>query len=322
MRNLYIVGGQQKDRILDEWHQYSKGIIVKLDMNSNQVVSSLEYISPQEARPDNDPSVLFKAGTVKNQQLYVCTQTEILVYSLPNLKLLRYLSLPCFNDVHHVRPTIDGNYLVVSTGLDMVMEVTANGKVLREWNVGGQDPWGRFSHNIDYRKVNTTKPHQYHPNYVFQIGKEIWATRCLQQDAISLTKPNQRIEIGGALVHDGVVIKDTIYFTKVDGHVVTVDSNTLQTKQVFNLNKITNVQKPLGWCRGIKVLDKYTVIVGFTRLRPTTEKVNGKIIHGGWFDTLPTRIACYNLKKGELLWEHSLEQYGLNAVFSIHSEDE
>lgn len=322
MRNLYIVGGQQKERILDEWHQYKKGVIVRLDITSNQVVSSLEYISPQEACSDNDPSILFKAGTVKNQQLYVCTQTEILVYSLPKLKLIRYLSLPCFNDVHHVRPTMDGNYLVVSTGLDMVLEATTNGEVLREWNVLGQDPWGRFSHNIDYRKINTTKPHQSHPNYVFQIGKEIWATRCLQQDAICLTRPQQQIEIGGALVHDGVLVRDTIYFTKVDGYVVTVDIYTLKVKQVFNLNEITNGQKPLGWCRGIKVLNKHTVIVGFTRLRPTIQEENGQFIQEGWYDTLPTRIACYNLTEGKLLWEHSLEQYGMNAVFSIHSEDE
>jgi outer membrane protein assembly factor BamB len=319
---LYIIGGQQKDRILDEWHQYKKGVIVKIDMNKNQVESSLEFISPPEARPDNDPSILFKAGTVKNQQLYVCTQTEILIYSLPSLKQTGYLSLPCFNDVHHVRPTNGGNFLVVSTGLDMVVEVTANGTILREWNVLGQNPWERFSHNIDYRKVHTTKPHYSHPNYVFQIGKDIWATRCLQQDAICLTRPQQQIEIGGSLIHDGVLVRDTIYFTKVIGHVVTVDINTLKVKQVFNLNEMTSVRKPLGWCRGIKVLNKHTVIVGFTRLRPTIQEVNGQFIEEGWFDTLPTRIVCYNLTKGKLLWEHSLEPYGLNAVFSIHSENE
>jgi hypothetical protein len=233
------------------------------------------------------------------------------------------MSLPCFNDVHHVRPTIDGNFLVVSTGLDMVLEVTAYGAILRKWNVLGLDPWGHFPRNIDYRKVLTTKPHHSHPNYVFQIGKDIWATRCLQQDAICLTRPNQLIEIGGALVHDGVLVKDTIYFTKVDGHVVTVDRNTLKVKQVYNLNKITNAQKPLGWCRGIKVLNDHTVIVGFTRLRPTAQIVNGQLIQEGGYDILPTRIACYNLTEGKLLWwEHSLEEYGLNAVFSIHSEDE
>ena len=323
MKSLYIVGGQQKERILDEWHQYEKGVIVKLDTTSNHFERSIEYISPQEVRPLNNPSIVFKAGTVQNRQLYVCTQTEVIIYSLPDFKLTGYFSLPCFNDVHHVRPTKDGNLLVVITGLDMVMEITPNGDILREWNVLGQNPWERFSRTIDYRKVLTTKPHQSHPNYVFQIGNDIWATRCLQYDAVCLTNPNKHIKIGDTHVHDGVVVGNTIYFTKIDGHVVTVDINTFTVKQVFNLNKITNANKHLGWCRGIKVLDQNKVIVGFTRLRPSNNpEANNQSFWEISEGVSPTRIACYDLSKGELLWEHSLEQYGLNAVFSIHGEDE
>ena len=104
---------------------------------------------------------------------------------------------------------------------------------------------------------------------------------------------------------------------------VTVDINTFTVKQVFNLNKITNANKHLGWCRGIKVLDQNKVIVGFTRLRPSNNpEANNQSFWEISEGVSPTRIACYDLSKGELLWEHSLEQYGLNAVFSIHGEDE
>ncbi|MEH6948238.1 hypothetical protein V7068_14435 [Bacillus sp. JJ634] len=323
MKNLFIVGGQQKEKISDEWHQYEKGVIVKLDTTSNHLEKCLEYVSPKEACPPNDSSIVFKAGTVQNRQLYVCTQTEVLIYSLPDFKLSRYLSLPCFNDVHHVRPTKDGNLLVVNTGLDMVMKITKDGHILQEWNVLGQKPWERFSRTIDYRKVPTTKPHQSHPNFVFQISEDIWVTRCLQYDAICLTRPNQQIDIGGAFVHDGVVFGDTIYFTKMDGHVVTVDIHSLKIKKVFNLFTMTNTSQHLGWCRGIKVLNKDTVIVGFSRLRPYKKlEENGQFVWEGSYGSLPTRIACYNLIEGKLLWEHNLEQFGLNAVFSIHCENE
>ncbi|MFJ5760228.1 hypothetical protein ACIQAA_14080 [Neobacillus sp. NPDC093182] len=322
MRTLYIVGGQQKDRIADEWHQYQKGVIVQLDLDNKQFIKSLEYISPQEVCPNQDPSIVFKAGTVKNKQLYVCTQTEILIYSLPQLNQIGYLSLPCFNDVHHIRPNHNGNYMVVNTGLDMVVEVDPKGTILKEWNVLGQNPWERFSRTIDYRKVLTTKPHQSHPNYVFLLGNDIWVTRCLQKDAICLTKSNHHINIGGSLVHDGVLVGNTIYFTKVDGHIVAVDAKTLKVKIEYDLNDFSQAKNRLGWCRGIKVLNDDTVIVGFTRIRPSKNGLQGAPLFEQENYILPTRIACYHLSQGKLLWEINLEPYGLNAVFSIHSEDE
>ncbi|MFB3161501.1 hypothetical protein P5G62_011745 [Neobacillus sp. 179-C4.2 HS] len=322
MRTLYIIGGQQKDRIADEWHQYQKGVIVKLDLDNKRFIKSLEYISPQEVCPNHDPSIVFKAGTVKNKQLYVCTQTEILIYSLPQLNLIGYLSLPCFNDVHHIRPNHNGNYLIANTGLDMVLELNPNGTISNEWNVLGQNPWERFSRTIDYRKILTTKPHQSHPNYVFLLGNDIWVTRCLQKDAICLTKSNHQINIGGSLVHDGILVGNTIYFTKVDGHIVTVDANTLKVKNEYNLNDFSNAKNRLGWCRGIKVLNNDTVIVGFTRVRPSKNGLQGAPLFEQENDILPTRIACYHLSQRKLLWEFDLEPFGLNAVFSIHSEDE
>lgn len=201
----------------------------------------------------------------------------------------------------------------------MVLEITPIGKILNEWHVFGENIWRKFSRTIDYRKVATTKPHQSHPNFVFQIGKDIWATRCLQEDAICLTEPKKQIQIGGEKVHDGIVFGDSIYFTQVNGQVVRVDIHTLRVKQVFNLNNYTNTNKNLGWCRGINVLDEHKVIVGFSRIRPSKKfKEDGTIIMEGEYGSLPTRIACYDLKHGKLLWEQQLEEYNLNAIYSIH----
>ncbi len=67
------------------------------------------------------------------------------------------------------------------------MEVTPEGEILREWSVIGEDTWARFSRQIDYRKVPTTKPHRSHPNFAFLLEGDIWTTRCDQKDAICLT---------------------------------------------------------------------------------------------------------------------------------------
>ncbi|MGC2326147.1 MAG: hypothetical protein WA604_05490 [Candidatus Sulfotelmatobacter sp.] len=77
----------------------------------------------------------------------------------------------------------------------MVVKFTPQGQVLAEWNVLREDPWFRFSRDVDYRKVDSTKPHQSHPYAFFQLGEEVWVIRHFQKDAICLTSPGKRINI-------------------------------------------------------------------------------------------------------------------------------
>jgi hypothetical protein len=227
--------------------------------------------------------------------------------------------LPCFNDLHHVRPTPDGNILVANTGLDMVVEFTPEGEVLREWNALGEDPWERFSRSVDYRRVGTTKPHRSHPNHVFFLDGQIWVTRAEQKDAVCLTDGNLRIPLGGEYVHDGYIFEGIIYFTGVDGRLILVDRKSLKIVEVFDLNTIDGVNgEPLGWCRGLWVVDEGYVWVGFTRVRKTKfmENVNW-VKHGGKERRKPARVALYDVAARKCVAEIDVEKYGLNVVFNM-----
>jgi hypothetical protein len=253
------------------------------------------------------------------------TSTEVLIYEVPLFKQTGYISLPCFNDLHHVRPTPAGTLLVVNTGLDMVIETTTQGKVLREWDALGGNPWQRFSREVDYRKVVTTKPHGSHPNYVFQVGEDIWVTRLEQKDAVCLTQPKRRIEIAIERPHDGIVYEESVYYTTVDGRIVIANLKSDRVEQVINLNEISNTHNlPLGWCRGLKILDRDHIIVGFTRLRRTKWRENIRWVKhhfGVPVRLLPTRVSLYDLKHRKLCWEQNLEDIGMNVIFSIHTSD-
>ncbi|MEW4152452.1 hypothetical protein Q0N88_20420 [Bacillus thuringiensis] len=112
---------------------------------------------------------------------------------------------------------------------------------------------------------------------------------------------------------------DDIYFTQVDGYVVVVDSQSNEVCEVYNLNLMTMEKKPLGWCRGIKVLAQDKLIIGFTRIRPAKKtESDGTVTWKGGYGISPTRIACYDLKNRKLVWEMDLEPYGMNAIYSIH----
>lgn len=327
MKELCVVGGRQKDprdiHVKEEWHHYQQGVIGQVNLDSGLVSESLVYVSPPENCPVRDASILFKAGTLRDNRLYVSTPTEALVFRPNDWTLESRVSLPMFNDVHHVLPTSPGRLLVVNTGLDMAVEVDMDGEIKNEWWLADEEPWERFSKDVDYRLVHTLKPHYQHPNFAFSFGGALWCTRAFSGDAVCLTDHRPKMEvIRHPVIHDGIPVGDFVYFTCVDGKIIRVDGLTGKPERVFDLQKMVGTDTPLGWCRGIEILDQDHVAVGFSRLRPTKWGENVRWIKhqfGGDGQRLrPTRISVFNLTKEELVAEYNLEGIGLNAVFSMH----
>ncbi len=323
-RRLYVVGGQQRTlrgltADMDSWYEYQKGLVLELDAPSGAAHTVLEYVSPVDVAPAEAPAILFKSGTLIGDELFICTQTEVMIYSVPSFERTAYVSLPMFNDVHHVRPTPDGTLLVANTGLDTVIELTRSGEIVKVINVLGQDEWGdgRFSPDVDYRRVKSTKPHLAHPNHVFYIGDEPWAARFQQKDAISLVDPTRRIDIGLERIHDGLVSDGRVYFTTVDGKVAVADTKTLEIVRVIDLTEAHPADMLLGWARGILV-DGDKIWVGFSRIRPTKFRENVGWLLRGLKRDFGTHVGCYDIATGRSLGQFALEDYGLSAIFGIY----
>ena len=323
MNQLYVLGARQKKlRITkeDEWNLYEEALIVHVDTHTGSAQSRVKYCTPPSVRASDNASHVFKASTISGNILYACTSTEVLLFKLPEFEQVGYVSLPCFNDLHHVTPSADGNVMVASTGLDMVVKFNERGDILKIWPVLGGDPWSRFSPDVDYRKVDSTKPHQSHPNFVFELNGEPWATRFRQRDAICLNHPEQRIDIAVQTPHDGLVCGERIYFTTVDGRVVIANIRTHQVDRVIDLKEISGQSDLLGWCRGLLPVDERRIWVAFTRVRKTqfTENVLWvkKVFQEGMGEK-PTHIALYDIVEGRCLAEIDMEPHGLNVIFSI-----
>jgi hypothetical protein len=327
LTKLYLTGGMQRRAAVwrDEWRMFHTACIAEICADTGEMRRCHEYVTPPEACAADEPSILFKAATEKDGEFYACTQTEVLIFSFPDFQIKSRISLPCFNDVHHVTPLSSGTLLVADTGLDMVVEVSRSGEVLREWDALGDELWARFSRDIDYRRRSSTKPHRSHPNYVFTIDDDIWVTRFEQRDAVCLTgKGRLDIEVGKP--HDGIVRRGKIYFTLVEGQVAVFDAETRKRIEVIDLNPICNPPKgyALGWCRGIEVLEDRYALVGFSRIRPTklVENLRWLKRHAVGADTavesLPTRVSMFDLAKRELCWEYDTEPIDLNVIFSVH----
>lgn len=194
MEDLWIIGGEQRIafNVLQEWNRFKTALVVRVRNGSPERV--LEYQSPLEHCPDTeDPSQIFKSATIAGDKAYLCTLTEVLVCSFPSFSVERVISHPCFNDLHHVLPAPDGRMFVAVTGLDAVAELAPDGELLRLVSVIDRSPWDRFSRDVDYRRVLTTKPHRSHPNYLFFLGGRLWVTRFEQRDAVPV--PEIRVPV-------------------------------------------------------------------------------------------------------------------------------
>lgn len=324
---LWVVGAEQRGipHWTREWKLFKKAVVVRCGPDGLQ--RALEYESPPEHRPDESPSIVFKAATICGSTAYLCTQTEVLLCDFPSFQIRRVISHPFFNDLHHVTPGPDGRLFVAVTGLDAVAELAPDGALLRLSSVLGGSVWDRFSQTIDYRKVATTKPHHAHPNYVFFVDGEPWVTRFQQRDAVPLhgyATGSRRFEIAAEGVHDGHVAGGRLYFTTVDGRIVAFELGSGR-RMVYDLNATYDRERPLGWCRGLLPQGEQAW-VGLTRIRYTTLRSNVDWVRRGFnkahrYPPLPTRIVRYDLRTLAALEEIELEDAGMNAIFSIHSAD-
>ncbi len=326
--SLLVTGGEQRENAAwhPEYHHYRKGVLAAVDLESRTAVRLVEHVTAPELCADKLPSIVFKSATLAGDRLYLTTETEVLVLSYPALRLIRHLSHPAFNDVHHVVP-YRGGLLVACSGLDLVIAFDADFQAVEYLPVLDEPAWSRFSPLVDYRRVQSTKPHRAHPNFLFVLDGEPWVTRAQQMDAICLRDPSKRIEIGIALVHDGIVVGDYVFFTAVNGHIAVAHARTHKLECLIDLAEISGVETPLGWSRGL-LIEGSRAWVGFSRLRPTRFYENLR-----WFKrqvtargdapaaVLPTRIARYDLARRALLDEFDLESAGLGSLFSILPHD-
>ena len=107
------------------WYEYDCGVLLRVDPDAGTVTTELEYHSPACTNVDDNPQVLFKSATVVGDTLYATTQTEVILFHVPSLEQIGHISLPCFNDVHHVRPMADGSLRNPSTNSPHKKKTTA-----------------------------------------------------------------------------------------------------------------------------------------------------------------------------------------------------
>ena len=255
------------------------------------------------------------AATIKEDKLLCCSGTAVFIYQLPSFELLDTFTHPYLNDAHHVN-LINGEYVVANTGLDAVVRFNKDKEFVGITSVLEEDLWDRFDKNVDYRKIPSTKPHKSHPNFVFGIDDKIWVTRFKQRDAISLNGNREKFDISIQGIHDGYKYQDKIYFTTVDGKIVEFDLITKKQLRVIDLYEVFNWSMPMGWCRGICVVNNMAM-VGFTALRQTKLEENLLWLRGREKPNMDSFIVAVDIVNERPIKQIRVPRGKTDVIFSI-----
>jgi len=300
------------------WHQFETAVLLRV-REGGEVVGRFEY-GGGEIEREVGLSTCFKAATIKGDHAYACTNTEVLKLELPSFAIREHFTHRLFNDVHHVN-RIDDRFFVASTGVDSVLELDERFELVKRHAIAGDEVLDRFGHDADYRRVKTTKPHAAHPNYVEAWDDEIWVSN-FEKCRVESLSSERNYQISEFRIHDGVPALGKIWFTSVNGRVITLAPQTGEMR-TFDLAPMSDADRELGWCRGIAPISDSDVIVGFSKLRETKARENlkwlgNKLLGKSFVLSQPTRIARYDLSRGREVWRLELEKLGMDAMFSIH----
>jgi hypothetical protein len=291
--------------------QVAAAIIV--DWESKKILREFFYTSP--AKQFNPQHMQFAYGQLLEKHLAVVTYTEVLFVNLATWEVERIVTVPHFNDLHHL--LVRGDELwVCNTGLQAVHKMTLDGRVLETFSTTETSTWTTYNPAEDYR-FRDTKPHAIHPNYLFELNGDIWVTRFMTRDAVHLHDHSRRMDIGVGCCHDGCVRDGLVYFTTVTGHVVICDARTGARVRDIDLNQMQEDKVQLGWCRSINLLPDGKALVGFSQFRMSKQR---QIVE--WILTrgprLPSRVVLYDLSKPAVLDEMELpDRYAFGGLFSI-----
>lgn len=228
---------------------------------------------------------------------------------------------PNFSDLHSVSPSIDGAFLVTSTGNELVLEVDREGSVLRRWERGRPVPPERDDRRLHHRAY---KPHRSHPNHAMRVGDRLLVTELAARRCVDLLDPAFVLAFPEGAPHDGRLREQRLWFTTTNGWVIAVDPSTGRREVALDLRQLDLGEGLLGWCRGIEV-DGEAAWVGLSQLRHAAWREAARFaIRGRAGIKPPARVVELDWRRGVVRAVHDLavpgaEIYGITMGRADHA---
>ncbi len=214
----------------------------------------------------------FTGGSCHAGLLWLCSANQVLGLALDDLRVVRVIDDPAFNDLHHVLAE-DHGLTVVNTGLESLDEFDHGGRLLRRRLLTSDARTSARLERVPEFRTCDSHPHYMHANHC--------ARR--RDGALLLTLVRQRriVQIGQndhdwtwaspeypGPPHDGFLAphpsgRECLWVTTVPGEVIACDPESGELVERWSLAERGAAR---GWTRGLCVLD-HGLLVGTTRIR-------------------------------------------------------
>ncbi len=202
----------------------------------------------------------------EDKSLYVGSNKQ--VRKIKNRKTVSILKNKLFNDIHGLAESSDGNILVVSTGVDGILEINPSNSTQTLWDwlatENGYDKNSKgekrkIDRDLDYQQIRTSTPeHTTHINCcIKKDNNKILATLFHQGKLVEIDKKTKTSKVlldGLKCPHfirernDGYILSDTL-----NNRVLLLDTN-------FKIKKI--IEKDYNWIQDTIVLGNGNLLLG------------------------------------------------------------
>lgn len=156
------------------------GMVALLDWDKKEIIKSIGQESPMGILQEDN-------------KLYVndARDNEIKIYNT-NLNISGIIKNRFFNDLHSIQKTQDNNFLITSTGLDLVLKIDREGNILNEW-WAGEHGFDKDQNNINITFDRTklysddsipTSSQSTHLNYSIELDEDHYLVSLFHQGKI------------------------------------------------------------------------------------------------------------------------------------------
>lgn len=308
---LLLAGGRQSREAgaLDRDHRplYDRAILARFDTETLELTPWLSYVEPGAIEGLGHR---FGAPSVSGDQAILCTEREVLRVG-PTGSITSRWSDPNMNDLHYACEH-DGVTYAVSSGTGAILSLREG----RSESIA-IDPPDRPPHR-DLRGERLRSDS--HPNYLWWWNGAPHATLG-RTGAVRALPDGPSRALSEVVLHDGVVTRDGVWLTRVDGKLILLDPTAGEILRTVTLSPKDGGEEPLGWCRGLLV-DGEVAWVGFTRIRATALRrslawARGRLRGKPVATRRPTRLCAFALSTGRCLLEIPLAPVEIDVLMGI-----
>lgn len=275
----------------------ANSFLYDIDWTHHRIRQRIAIPSPVLSNPGPRGGARGARGVLSMDNRHIVANfNSLLVYS-DTWKLEKILSHPHFNGIHEIDADNDSIW-VTSTGLDAIVRIDREGRLIDEWFLGELDTGSRDELGIAARVIDHDSDHRYHVYDNDELVTHVNSVRlhdghpiiCLKKQGILVDLANTKllsVSHEGAGFHNGTYIDNNIALVNSSHEQRLYAIDTVSKEEellidwanrpaspstaidrlistVFSTRSSPDGAAKAGWTRGLAIMNTGNIVVGLS----------------------------------------------------------